>query len=216
MTAELWSSHGCALMLCDINLLCRWAYCLADNACFVSCVADYFPFPLSLTVFVDIFNAPSPGAYYPERVHPQGERHAPKYSMGARTRYRKRDAVPSPNSYNLPSLLGSSVPNKQASSSYSMAGRAVTGSFAEDLAKSPGPGRYDTTDVKTYSHKAPAYSMLGRRAKHRGGGECGGRHTSMGRSDVLYSTLTWVFPHQGWWNVGFLPNPNMHVIAVNG
>ena len=88
--------------------------------------------------------------------------------MGARTRYRKRDASPSPNSYTLPSLLGSRVPNKQASSAYSMAGRPITGSFSEDLAKSPGPGRYDTTEIVAYSPKAPAYSMLSRRTKAGG------------------------------------------------
>lgn len=36
------------------------------------------------------FKTPAPGAYSPEKVHPQGERHAPVYSMGNRTRYRKR------------------------------------------------------------------------------------------------------------------------------
>ena len=38
----------------------------------------------------DSFKTPSPGAYSPEKVHPQGEKHAPSYSMGQRTRYRKR------------------------------------------------------------------------------------------------------------------------------
>ena len=38
---------------------------------------------------LDTFKTPSPGAYSPEKVHPQGERHAPAYSMGSRTRYRK-------------------------------------------------------------------------------------------------------------------------------
>ena len=124
---------------------------------------------ISYSLFsIDSFNSPSPGAYYPEQVHPQGEKHAPVYSMGARTRYRKRDATPSPNSYTLPSLLGSKVPNKMASSAYSMAGRPVTGSFSEDLAKTPGPGRYDQTVGDVYCRKAPNYSMLGRRTK--GGG----------------------------------------------
>ena len=36
------------------------------------------------------FKTPAPGAYSPEKVHPQGERHAPAYSMGSRSRYRKR------------------------------------------------------------------------------------------------------------------------------
>ena len=126
--------------------------------------------PLLTPFSADIFNTPSPGAYYPEKVHPQGEKHSPTYSMGARTRYRKRDATPSPNSYTLPSLLGSRVPNKQASSAYSMAGRPITGSFSEDLAKSPGPGRYDTSEIVSNSPKAPAYSMLSRRTKS--GGVC--------------------------------------------
>lgn len=34
----------------------------------------------------EVFKTPSPGAYYPEKVHPQGEKHAPAYSMSARTK----------------------------------------------------------------------------------------------------------------------------------
>ena len=142
------------------------AHCWADHTHSELCCASLDSF--TILVSADIFNTPSPGAYYPERVHPQGEKHSPTYSMGARTRYRKRDASPSPNSYTLPSLLGSRVPNKQASSAYSMAGRPITGSFSEDLAKSPGPGRYDTTEIVAYSPKAPAYSMLSRRTKAGG------------------------------------------------
>ena len=72
------------------------------------------------------------------------------------------DNTPSANSYTLPSLLGSKVPNKQASATYSMSGRPTTGSFSEDLAKTPGPGRYNATAPDTYNRKAAAYSMLGR------------------------------------------------------
>lgn len=72
------------------------------------------------------------------------------------------DNTPSPNSYTLPSLLGSKVPNKVSSAAYSMAARATTGSFSEDLAKTPGPGRYNAVRPSTYVSKAPAYSMLGR------------------------------------------------------
>ena len=138
----------------------------------------------------DTFKTPSPGAYNPEKVHPQGEKYAPAYSMGARTQYRKSkfaftplyvqllltswhllmlalcfhagDHFPSPNSYTLPSLIGSKVPNKQASASYSMASRPITGNFAEDLAKTPGPGRYNAIPPNMYTKKQPAYSMLGR------------------------------------------------------
>ena len=72
------------------------------------------------------------------------------------------DNVPSANSYTLPTLLGSKVPNKASSASYSMAARAYTGSFSEDLAKTPGPGRYNAVTTNTYTRKSPAYSMLGR------------------------------------------------------
>jgi len=108
------------------------------------------------------FKTPSPGTYSPEKVHPQGEKRAPAHSMAGRTRYRKRDAVPSPNSYSLPSLMGSKIANKKASAAYSMTSRSQTGCFSEDLARTPGPGRYNTLDPNTLKGKAPAYSLLGR------------------------------------------------------
>ncbi|XP_062516960.1 ciliary microtubule associated protein 1A-like [Corticium candelabrum] len=108
------------------------------------------------------FKTPAPGTYSPEKVHPQGERHAPNYSMGQRTRYRKADTVPSANSYSLPQLLGSKVPSKRSSAAFSMTGRAKTGGFSEDLAKTPGPGRYNGVDPNVSGKKAPGYSMLGR------------------------------------------------------
>ena len=49
------------------------------------------------------FKTPAPGAYSPEKVHPQGERHAPAYSMGSRSRYRKRKYA-----HFYPALLNSS------------------------------------------------------------------------------------------------------------
>ena len=58
--------------------------------------------------------------------------------------------------------MGNKVPNKQASSSYSMAYRPLTGGFAEDLAKTPGPGRYNAIGPDVYTPRAPKYSMLGR------------------------------------------------------
>ena len=72
------------------------------------------------------------------------------------------DATPSPNSYTLPPLLGPKVPNKGSSACFSMTSRAKTGGFSEDLAKTPGPGRYQTVDPSTYKRKSPAYSMLQR------------------------------------------------------
>ena len=72
------------------------------------------------------------------------------------------DNTPSPNLYQLPPLLGPKVPNKRSSAAYSMAYRALTGAFSEDLAKTPGPGHYNAVAPDTYVKKAPAYSMLGR------------------------------------------------------
>ena len=72
------------------------------------------------------------------------------------------DSTPSPNSYTLPSLLGSKIPNRYSSASYSMTARAKTGGFSEDLAKTPGPGRYNTTHPSVNKKKDPAYSMLQR------------------------------------------------------
>ncbi len=43
-----------------------------------------------------------------------------------------------------------------------MTARAVIGGFSEDLAKAPGPGRYDAIKPDQCVRKAPAYSMLGR------------------------------------------------------
>ena len=43
-----------------------------------------------------------------------------------------------------------------------MAYRSSTGSFSEDLAKTPGPGHYNAVAPNVYVKKAPGYSMLGR------------------------------------------------------
>ena len=72
------------------------------------------------------------------------------------------DNTPSPNSYTLPALLGPKVPTRASVPAYSMAGRSHTGSFSEDLAKSPGPGRYNIVAPDVYSKRSPAYSMLRR------------------------------------------------------
>ena len=44
---------------------------------------------LNVSHSIDTFKTPSPGDYNSEKAHPQGEKHAPAYSMGSRTRYRK-------------------------------------------------------------------------------------------------------------------------------
>lgn len=108
------------------------------------------------------FITPSPYAYSPEKVHPQGERHAPVYSMGARTRFRKRDQSPASNSYTLPNLIGPKVPNKKSSPSHSMTARPKVGGYLEDLSKTPGPGSHNAVHPDVTQKKRPLYSMLGR------------------------------------------------------
>jgi len=43
-----------------------------------------------------------------------------------------------------------------------MTARSKTGSFAEDLAKTPGPGHYRILDPNVVKRRGPAYSILGR------------------------------------------------------
>jgi len=43
-----------------------------------------------------------------------------------------------------------------------MTNRSQTGCFSEDLARTPGPGRYSILDPNVLKGRAPAYSLLGR------------------------------------------------------
>ncbi|XP_028259785.1 outer dense fiber protein 3-like protein 2b [Parambassis ranga] len=118
----------------------------------------------------EIFHTPGPGAYSPERAPPCNlQRRLPSYTMGNRTHYRGTDAVPAPNKYCLPPLMGPQVPNKPASASYTMSGRFNTGGPSEDLAKTPGPCSYNSTDPSVYLTRQPAFSMLGRHSLPRDG-----------------------------------------------
>ncbi|KAM4575653.1 outer dense fiber protein 3-like protein 2b isoform 1-T1 [Fundulus diaphanus] len=111
----------------------------------------------------ELFSTPGPGAYSPEKAPPCNlQRRPPSYTMGSRTRYRSADSVPAPNKYTLPPLLGPRIPNKRASASYTMPGTFSTGGPSVDLAKTPGPCRYNSTDPSVYLRRQPAFSMLGR------------------------------------------------------
>jgi len=112
---------------------------------------------------VHAFKTPGPGRYENHTCFPQGERHSAKYSMGDRTKYRKCDAYPSPNSYSLPQLIGPKIPSKQASNAYSMTSRRQIGSFDQDLARTPGSARYKVINQNRYKYQAPMYSLLARR-----------------------------------------------------
>lgn len=104
---------------------------------------------------------PGPGAYAPEKSPPQNMMLAPAYSMGGRTRYRKRDSTPSPNTYGLPTLLGSHVPHRSSSASYSMTGRPKTGGFVQ-TSHTPGANAYKVMDPEITGNKAPVFSLYSR------------------------------------------------------
>jgi len=112
----------------------------------------------------NLFNTPAPGAYSPEKCHPQGEKHAPVYSMAARTRYRKRDTTPSANTYSLPPLTGPQMKSSQHKSSYAYTMRPKTdyNGFSTDLSKTPGAGTYAIADPNTTKRKSASYTMKGR------------------------------------------------------
>ncbi|XP_071390253.1 outer dense fiber protein 3-like protein 2a [Centroberyx affinis] len=111
----------------------------------------------------ELFQTPGPGAYSPEKAPPlNSHRRPPSYTIGTRTRYRCVDAVPAPNSYTLPNLLGTQVPNKPCSASYSFLGRRKVGAPSEDLSMTPGPGQYNSTNPNIYLQRQPSFSMQSR------------------------------------------------------
>ena len=73
------------------------------------------------------------------------------------------DSFPSSNSYSLPPMIGPKIPNKPASKDYIMNSRRNIGSFDQDLAKTPGPAKYDVVEQNLYKKHLPKYSMLARR-----------------------------------------------------
>lgn len=65
-------------------------------------------------------------------------------------------------SYTLPFLMGCQVPHKPSGSSYSFSSRRQAGGPTEDLSKSPGPARYNSTDPDIYRRRQPSFSMQSR------------------------------------------------------
>jgi hypothetical protein len=115
--------------------------------------------PRNLTTFKN----PGPGSYSPEKSGPNTKAMAPQFSFGSRSHYRSTDKTPAPNSYSVPSNLGiTTESSKKQAPCYSMRGRSKTGSFHEDLQKTPGPGAYGSSDPDLYKNKGPQYSMTGR------------------------------------------------------
>ncbi|KAK3097785.1 hypothetical protein FSP39_013165 [Pinctada imbricata] len=110
-----------------------------------------------------MFKTPGPGAYSPEDVGQTAHFRHPAYSFGTRHRHRKTDNTPAPNNYTLTQMLGKTTDSgKPQAPIFSLSGRQKQGGFHEDLAKTPGPGTYNTTEPNLYRDKAPLYSMTSR------------------------------------------------------
>lgn len=82
--------------------------------------------------------------------------------MSPRTKMRSVDNGPSPNVYQLPSTLGSNVPNQKGAPSHTLFPRREKHGFAEDLANTPGPAKYAAHSPSVTKRKSPEYSVLGR------------------------------------------------------
>ncbi|KAK2169521.1 hypothetical protein LSH36_9g12036 [Paralvinella palmiformis] len=109
------------------------------------------------------FKTPGPGAYMPERAGPTSKAMAPQYSFGIRYKHRRTDDTPAANKYQLPGMLGRTIQSqKRQAPCYSLTGRSKTGSFHEDLQKTPGPGAYRTVSPDHYRSRQPQYSLTGR------------------------------------------------------
>jgi len=110
------------------------------------------------------FKTPGPGAYCPENAGASAKgRLAPAYSFGSRHGNRRTDSSPAANSYTLPNMLGKTTQSmKKSAPCYSLTGRSKTGSFHEDLQKTPGPGTYNDAQIDIYMTKKPLYSMTSR------------------------------------------------------
>ncbi|XP_074489349.1 ciliary microtubule associated protein 1B [Sebastes fasciatus] len=109
-----------------------------------------------------LFQAPGPGEYSPEHSGKSIFRSAPAYSLSGRSKELNNIHTPGPASYSLPPVLGHNTVVSSTARSYSFCGRSKTGSFDEDLKKTPGPSAYRVVDPCLYRQKAPRFSMTGR------------------------------------------------------
>lgn len=110
-----------------------------------------------------MFRAPGPGAYSPEQAGQSTHYKHPSYIFGIRHRHRRTDNTPAPNNYSLPHMIGKTAQSSKVQAPcYSLTGRSQVGAFCEDLAKTPGPGTYNTTEPSIYKDKSPHYSMTSR------------------------------------------------------
>uniref|UniRef100_A0A3Q0QTE6 Tripartite motif containing 35-30 n=1 Tax=Amphilophus citrinellus TaxID=61819 RepID=A0A3Q0QTE6_AMPCI len=68
----------------------------------------------------------------------------------------------SPATYSLPPVMGTKTAVASSAPSFSISGRCKTGTFYEDLKKTPGPAAYKAVDPCISGRKPPQFSMTGR------------------------------------------------------
>lgn len=106
---------------------------------------------------------PGPSAYSLPAVHQSWERKAPMYSFGFPYRSSTRRPGPAPNTYMLPSTIGSHVPHLKAAPASTILGKGSDNKgFSFDNAKTPGPAGYGPVDLSYTTKRAPAVTLKGR------------------------------------------------------
>ena len=107
-------------------------------------------------------DTPGPGSTSPQTNFSSNHKRQPEWVMGERSSFKLGDNNPAPNTYGLPGLIGSTIPNKMNSASYSIHTRTKAGSHDEDLGKTPGPAAYGATDNNVRFNQKPRWTMSAR------------------------------------------------------
>ncbi|KAM6937882.1 ciliary microtubule associated protein 1B [Xenentodon cancila] len=109
-----------------------------------------------------LVQVPGPGQYSPEHSGKLTFRSAPAYSLTGRRKYGSNNNIPGPATYTLPPMIGSKGVAVPSARYCKLSGRRETGSFHEDLKKTPGPAAYEVVDPYVSRQRPPQYSMTGR------------------------------------------------------
>uniref|UniRef100_A0A3Q0QP28 Tripartite motif containing 35-30 n=1 Tax=Amphilophus citrinellus TaxID=61819 RepID=A0A3Q0QP28_AMPCI len=106
------------------------------------------------------FKPPGPGQYSPDHSEKLTFRSAPvTFVFGVVCLHYE---CQSPATYSLPPVMGTKTAVASSAPSFSISGRCKTGTFYEDLKKTPGPAAYKAVDPCISGRKPPQFSMTGR------------------------------------------------------
>jgi hypothetical protein len=94
--------------------------------------------------------------FAPENWSPMKRTKQPTYRIGFRTLLPKPQQTPGPNTYKIPSYIGSKIPNKQSSDAHAVFGRPLE----REHFRSPRPAAYTLPQVDKYKNRSPKYTML--------------------------------------------------------